>query len=93
MVQFTESAKKLIQDSLASEKCDTLKMFLHKSCCGTALQLDMVNAKDGVQTMMVDGIQVSMDKEAERWTKNKIFDVERGRLTIKKNGVMKHGKK
>jgi Fe-S cluster assembly iron-binding protein IscA len=82
MVQFTESAKKLIQDTLASEECDTLKMFLHKSCCGTALQIDMVNAKDGVQTMMVDGIQVSMDKETEKWTENKVFDTKRGRLTL-----------
>ncbi|MDD3339638.1 MAG: hypothetical protein PHS82_12370 [Lachnospiraceae bacterium] len=86
MVQFTESAKKLIQDTLDSEECDTLKMFLHKSCCGTALQIDMVNAKDGVQTMMVDGVQVSMDKETERWTENKIFDAERGRLTIRNAG-------
>lgn len=40
MLQISESAKKLIQEAMTSQKCDTLKMSLERSCCGTSIRLD-----------------------------------------------------
>lgn len=86
MLQITESAKKLIQEAMTSQKCDTLKMSLERSCCGTSIRLDLVNASDGDHTMNLDGIQVMMDDATKDWTDEKLFDTQNGRLVIQNLG-------
>ena len=83
MVEFSSSAKEMIQEALKSEGCDTLKLFLHRSCCGTSLQIELIKAGEEENIVTVDGVRIAIDEETERWTTDKLFDTKKGRLIIR----------
>lgn len=81
-MKITDEAKLLINEVLAGEKANAIRLHTNRSCCGTSLQFELVTLTDQDQPEIINGLSVLMDKETQAWTGTVTIGAAGGKLTL-----------
>lgn len=81
-MKITDEAKKIMEEILVSNECDSLKVMIQKSCCGTSLYFTTTKLEEGDKPVTINGISVLMDKEVEERAEKVTLATENGKIII-----------
>lgn len=84
MMKITQSARKMFEDLLKNNGCDTIKIrIFSSSCCGKSIQIDLVDEKNCQRVVVYNELKISITKEDEKELEKVTFDCENGQIVIK----------
>lgn len=81
-MKITDEAKTIIEEALASNECDCLQVSPVQSCCGTSLNFGLSKLQADDKPVLINGISVLMDKEAQTRAEKITLAAENGELTL-----------
>lgn len=84
-MKITDEASKMIRETLNANQCTGIRLSLQKSCCGTSLGFDLIDAAKEKHAV-INGIPVAMDAETAQWTKNVTLELKNGNLSLRQEG-------
>lgn len=79
---ITDEAKKMIYEGMKEKNADGVRLVTVYSCCGTSLNIELVNLSSEDKAEDINGIKVIMDTETRLWTKTVTIDAEDGGLKL-----------
>ena len=84
----TDSAKKMLQETLTESNNDCIQIKLQKSCCGTSLFFQMAKLPEGdTQAIQINEVPFIMDQEVTDRTTDVTIDYKDGELVLDDPGA------
>ena len=81
-MQITDAAKKILDEALAEQQCNALRLHTQSSCCGRSLQFELAVLGAEDKTEMINGLSVLMDDDTRKWTGTVTVDADGEKLTL-----------
>lgn len=86
MLQVTNEAKKMLNQSMKNHNCDCLRVFTQPGCCGVSLKFALDQKKSDELSTSINGVPVIMNQETEQQTDSLTINVVDGGLVIDGGG-------
>ncbi|WP_319759339.1 iron-sulfur cluster biosynthesis family protein [Maridesulfovibrio sp.] len=75
MLKITEKAKEVLDQHFEGKEKETVRIYLASACSGTRLALGIDSAKDGDETINLEGYDFVVDKELLEQAKPMVIDL------------------
>jgi Uncharacterized conserved protein len=82
MLEVTDEAKEMLDQSMKDHQCDCLRVFTEPGCCGMSLNFGLDTKKSDEQATAINGVPVIMDEQARQQTDALTIGVAEGKLVI-----------
>lgn len=80
---ITNEAKVLLNEALIANSSNCMEAMQRKTCCGTTLVFNLMKLRPDDKPIIINGISVLMDNEAQSRAEKATIDVENGKLIVR----------
>lgn len=80
---ITNEAKMLLNEALIANSSNCVEAMQRKTCCGTTLVFNLIKLNPDDKPILINGISVMMDNEAQKRAEAVTIDVENGKLIVR----------